>query len=178
MRVRVEGLKELEAQFARLSASASKAAARRAAIKAMEPMRVLAERLAPKDTGQLAASIEVSAKATGAGAQAGKSAYAKVMRAGGSKAEARSALQSASAEAARSAPNIELFMGPARGKTKQESIKQIAQEFGTAKMAASPYMRPAWDQDHAALLKRVIDNLRQELDKSIKRAQARKARTG
>lgn len=178
MKVTVTGLKDLEKQMQNLSRAASKGAARRAAIKAMRPMADLASSLAPRDTGELAASIIVSAKAKGAAADVGKAEFAAVMRQGGSRAEAASALRTArrNSDAASGAPSIELFMGPTVGATKKDAIKRIAQEFGTIKMAAHPYMRPAWDQDKNAMLERLKANLWEEVEKSLVRAQKRAAK--
>lgn len=178
MKVRVEGLRELEKQFERLSAAAAKGAGRRAAVKAMEPMAAIARSLAPKDTGELGKSITVSAKATGAGGRIGKREYSAVLRAGGTKAEAVGALRDArrAAKSVRAAPEVELFMGPAQGLTKREAIKRIAQEFGTFKMAPHPYMRPAWDQDKAAMLDRLKAELWREVEKAIARSEKRAAR--
>lgn len=176
--VRVDGLKDLEKQLERLSRASAKGVARRAAVKAMKPMAAIAKSLAPRDTGELAMSIEVSAKATGAGARVGKAEFAAVMRGGGSKADAVAAMRAARAESPSlsAAPDIELFMGPTQGATKREAIKRIAQEFGTYKMAAHPYMRPAWDQDKGAMLERLKQNLWDEVQKAISRADKRAAR--
>lgn len=178
MKVRVEGLKELERQLERLSAAMSKGVARRAGIKAMEPMAAIARSLAPKDSGELAGSIVVSAKATGAGGQIGRSEYSAVMRAGGTRAEAVGAMRAArrAASGVSRAPDVELFMGPTQGATKDAAIKRIAQEFGAFKMVPHPYMRPAWDQDKMAMLDRLSAALWDEVQKAIGRVEKRAAR--
>lgn len=173
--VRLEGMKELDAALMRLKPATGKAALRRGGMKAMRPMSDLAAILAPRDTGQLAASIAVSAKAVGAGGKVGKREYSAIMRAGGSKADAAKALRAARSEAkaARLSGEIaavELFMGPAKAPDKDTAIKQIAQEFGTRKMEARPYMRPAWDRDKAGLLDRVKRELWAEISKTVARA--------
>ena len=43
-------------------------------------------------------------------------------------------------------------------------------EFGTVKMAPRPFLRPAWDQDSRAMLGRLSDNLRKQIEAAIKRA--------
>lgn len=72
MRVKVEGLKELEAQLARLSKGAARGALRRAGVKSLQPMAEIARGLAPKDTEELSKSITVAAKAVGGGARSGR----------------------------------------------------------------------------------------------------------
>lgn len=173
--VKIEGLAELDAALQRLKPATGKAALRRGGIKALRPMAELAATLAPKDTGQLAGSITVSAKAVGSGAEVGKREYSAVMKSGGSKADAAKALRAARsvAKAARASGAIaavELFMGPAKATDKDTAIKQIAQEFGTRKMEANPYMRPAWDGDKDALLARVKREMWTEIQKTVARA--------
>ena len=177
--VKVEGLAEVDAALGRLKPATGKAALRRGAIKALQPLADLAASLAPKATGALAESIVVSAKAKGAGADRGKAAFAAAMRGGASKKEAGAAKRSAmaAAQASGEVPSVELFMGPAKG-TKRAAIKSVVQEFGSRKQAPHPYMRPAWDRDQAALLQRVATELRSEIDKSVARAaKAGKLRT-
>lgn len=178
MRVKVEGLKELEAQLARLSKGAARGALRRAGVKSLQPMAEIARGLAPKDTEELANSITVAAKAVGGGAEIGKAEFGAVMRAGGSKGEARAALRDAR-RAATDAGNlsaVELYMGPAKAKSKQAAIKAVVQEFGSVKQAPQPYMRPAWDQDREALLGRLKVEIWAEIRKAIVRAEKRAAR--
>lgn len=43
-------------------------------------------------------------------------------------------------------------------------------EFGTVKMAARPFLRPSWDQDSRAMLGRLSDNLRKQIEAAVKRA--------
>ena len=43
-------------------------------------------------------------------------------------------------------------------------------EFGTVKMAARPFLRPSWDQDSRAMLMRLSDNLRKQIEAAVKRA--------
>ena len=49
-------------------------------------------------------------------------------------------------------------------------------EFGTAHSAAQPFMRPAWDQDHKALLERLKVEIWTEIKKSMARAERKAAR--
>jgi GAF domain-containing protein len=50
------------------------------------------------------------------------------------------------------------------------------QEFGTVHHAPQPFMRPAWDQDHKALLQRLGQLMAAEIDKAVTRAARRAAR--
>ncbi|MVX50862.1 HK97 gp10 family phage protein, partial [Rhodobacter sphaeroides] len=177
MRVKVEGLKELEAQLARLSKGAARGALRRAGVKSLQPMAEIARGLAPKDTEELSKSITVAAKAVGGGAEIGKAEFGAVMRAGGSVGEARAALRDAR-RAATDAGNlsaIELYMGPIKA-SKRAAIKAVVQEFGSIKQAPQSYMRPAWDQDREALLGRLKVEIWAEIRKAIVRAEKRAAR--
>lgn len=176
--VKLEGFKELEAQLERLTKATGKAALRRAGMSALEPTARLARSLAPEDTGELIESIDVSAKATGAGANIGKAEFSAVLRSGGSREAAVSALRGArrAAKGSGEIPHIELFMGPEKAATKDEAIKAWAQEFGTSTMAATPYMRPAWDQDKGAMLERLKKDLWFEVSAAVVKAQARQAK--
>ena len=191
MSFKIEGLRELEAQLERLKPATGKAALRRAGIKAMKPMADLARRFAPEKTGELKGSIMVSAKAQGAGADIGKNEYSAVIRTAAQAAkaagqdfdrasvipEARAALRNARREAkvSSNAASVELFMGPSKAKTKADAIKRIVQEFGSRKMRANPYMRPAWDMDKERLLERVTAQMRTEIEKTVARAAKRGA---
>jgi HK97 gp10 family phage protein len=178
--VQLTGFKELEAELAKLSKAAGKGALRRAGIKAMVPMAKIASQRAPVDEGNLQASIMVSARAKGAGADIGKAEFGAVLRGGGSRAQATAALRDArrAANEGQGEPSIELFMGPAIPATdkRRAAIKAIVQEFGSMKQAPQPYMRPAWDQDHRAMLDRLKVELWAEVSKAVKRAEIRAAK--
>lgn len=172
-RVRVEGMKELEAQLERLRTATGQAALRRAGLKAMEPMAQLAQQNAPVETGELVGSIVVGAKATDA--EVGKIQYASVKKAGGSDAEALAALRDARRDArgTRGKWFVDVFMGPRAGRPRDEVIKGFAQEFGTVHMEPHPYMRPAFDQDKGPMLERLKGLLWAEVEKAVARAQKR-----
>lgn len=65
---------------------------------------------------------------------------------------------------------VSAIMGPSRDRNivdKDAAIKAIVQEFGSVKMPIpNSYMRPAWDQDHRAMLER----LKAELKAAIEQA--------
>lgn len=57
------------------------------------------------------------------------------------------------------------YMGP----TKFGYPQAIMQEFGTSKMVATPYMRPAWDSGHQGALKIISDGFAEAVFASIKK---------
>ena len=175
--VRIDGFAELDAALAEFKKSTAADVLRRAGRKAMEPMAEAARRLAPVDEGELSDSIAVSAKAKGSGTRAiGNAAFAAVMRAGGTRDEARTALRSAQRAARVNASFVELFMGPAQARSKAAAIKRFVQEYGSIHQPGQPYMRPAWDAEKGATLTRLGTELATEIRKTADRAAARAAR--
>lgn len=92
VRVKVEGLKELDEALGELSKATARNTMRKALINAAEPMRAAAERNAPELTGKLKRSIILTSKIDN---RAGKSEYAAVMRGGGTKSQAVQAIRDA-----------------------------------------------------------------------------------
>jgi len=174
--VELSGFSELEAELAKISKAAGKGALRRAGIKAMQPMAAIAADMAPKDTGDLSASIIVSAKASALN-DVGRRAFARTMRGGGTRSEALAALRTArrNANGGRGKAAVELFMGPVRAANADDAIKAMAQEFGTFRHSPNPYMRPAWDQDKMDMLERLKTELWAEVSKTVERAERRAA---
>lgn len=167
--VKVEGLKELDKALGELTKATARNTLRRALTSAAEPMRAAAERNAPMDTGELKRSIKLSSKIDN---RAGKAEFAAVMRSGGTKAAARSALRVARRAQGIGESFAEVFMGPEKG-GKRQSIKAIVQEFGSSKQASQPYMRPAFDSEAQTVINNVGKELAKEIDKSVQRARAR-----
>lgn len=174
--VRLEGFTACNEQLNRMKRATAKAVLKRAGTQAMRPMAAIAAQLAPYDTGDLAKSIEVSAKA---GANTiGLAQFAEVMRTTGDRVAARQALRDRRRVAGIGDHQVDLFMGPEQG-TKDEAIKAIIQEFGAGEnRPPQPYMRPAWDADKAAMLARLGPLLWAEIEKSLARTAARAARSG
>lgn len=168
-KLKIEGLKELDAALGELSKGAARGVLHRTLIKAGEPMRAAAERNAPKDKGNLSRSIKLSSKIDN---RAGKAAYAEVMKAGGTKSDAVSALRDARRAAGAGESFAEVFMGPVKS-GKRNSIKAMAQEFGARHHPPHPYMRPAFDSQANAVLDGIKTILGAEIGKAAKRAQAR-----
>ena len=149
--VKLDGLKDLEAELAKLSKAAGKAALRRAGIKAMQPMAELARSLAPDDPStppiDLKTSIAVSSRV-------------KVGR-------SRSLLR----EVREGKASVNVYMGP----TKEGYPQAIMQEFGTIHHGPQSYMRPAWDAEKRGVLSRLKALLWDEVGKSVARAERRRA---
>lgn len=146
--MRLEGFRELEAELARLATPATrKASARRALKKAAQPMADLAQANAPRgETGNLAPSISVGTKLSKR--QAGM--HRRMFR------------------GSRSA--VEMFIGAG------PLPSSWTQEFGTRHHAAQPFLRPAFDQDHRAMLDRLKTELWADISRAVARAERRAAR--
>lgn len=176
--VRLTGFRELEQELAKLSKGMGRGALRRAGMAALMPMAQIAAENAPRDEGELAGSIMVGAKAKGGGAAVGRAEFAAVMRSGGGKQAAVAAMRDArrAAHGDSGPPSIELFMGPSEATSRKDAIKRIVQEFGSEHQPGTPYMRPAWEQDHMAMLARLKHDLWREVRAAVARAEARAAR--
>ena len=147
--VKLEGFAELERELDRLSKSAGKGVLRRSLKKAAQPMADLMEGMAPRGdsaSDDLAESIGVSTKLS----KRQKSIHKKMFR------DDRA--------------SVELFVGPGPDPAAWN------QEFGNINHGPQPFVRPAWDQDRMALLDRLGKLMWAELEKSIKRADAKAAR--
>jgi HK97 gp10 family phage protein len=70
---------------------------------------------------------------------------------------------------------VEMLTGPTG---RQEGGIAAYQEFGTVKMPASPFMRPAADAESDAVVADVIRVLADEIDRTVQRARKRAARKG
>lgn len=172
VRIKVEGLKELDAALGELSKGAARGALRRALVKAAEPMRAAAERNAPKLTGELKSKIIVTSRTDN---RAGKAEFAAVMKGGGTRSQAAEAMRDARRATGVGESFAEAFIGPAKG-GKRLAIKAAVQEFGSRKQAAQPYMRPAFDAEAQNVIGKIKDELSSEIDKSVRRARARAAK--
>ena len=162
MTMRVEGLRELEAALADLgNVNTRRAVGRRVLRRAAQPLVDAAKAMAPRLTGNMAESIIASTRL--AGGDAGRQAFARVMRAGGSRAEAVQALRDIRRA---SSSLVELYVGPG------QHPQAITQEFGTSFHPPQPFMRPAWDQTQRPM----IEDIKRELWADIQRSAARAAR--
>jgi len=152
---KLEGFADLERELEKLGkASARKASARRALKKAAAPMAEIARGLAPRDEDgerHMADSIAVSTKLS----KRQSGAHRKMFR---------------NDKAA-----VEMFVGPGPFSAAWN------QEFGNVNHGPQPFMRPAFDQDHMALLDRLKSELWADIEKAVARAEkkaAKAARSG
>ena len=162
--VRVEGLKECRDALASLPSATQRSVMRRILVARGEPIKNMAKRLAPVDTGFLANTVRIQ-KNTGGGA--GRAAFAATLAAGGSRSAAGSAARSAN-QAAKS--GVEIFIGPNAGP------REIVAEYGSRDRAPTPFMRPAWDAHKGTILDDVAKDLWEEIQKAIRRREKKAAK--
>jgi len=167
--VTVKGLKELEQNLAKLTKAAAKGVTQRTLKLAAVPMVTAAKNWAPVLTGGMKLSISASTKKP-VNYDKGKIAYSQVLRNGGDKAAAVTAMRQARKEN----PNTfsEIFIGPSHKRFYASFV-----EYGTVHSAPNPFMRPAWDRTQDRCLEIIIEELDKEIDKSAARL-ARKALKG
>lgn len=143
--VKLEGFRELERALAEdMPKAAAKSTLRRAGIRSMKRLEEAARRYAPKQRGELAGGI--TTKVVKAKRQAGSAKFAR-------------------------SEGIEVETGPTG---RPEGGNAAWQEFGTVKMSAQPYMRPAADAELPHVAEQVREELRLQIEKTKKRI-ARKA---
>lgn len=148
VKVKVEGLRELERNLRDLPKTVAKNALKRVLIKRAQPMAATMKALAPDDprtpeSTDLHGSIGVGTKL--------------------SKRQARLHRK----ETKDDKQFAEVFVG-AGPKPHAHLL-----EFGTRYMSARPYVRPAWDEHKDAILDGIKDDLASEIDKAAKRMAAR-----
>lgn len=171
---KVEGLKELDATLGELTKATGRNVLKRVLVRAAEPIREMAARLAPDDpktTGiDLKRSIIASAKVKNT---TGNAEFAAVMRGRGSEADAVSALRSARRAAKGQGSFAEIHVGPRKGRNAQVGAFQ---EFGTVNHPAQPFMRPAFDAQKQTALDIITRDLKGEIDKAVAKARKKKAK--
>lgn len=154
--VKVEGLRDLDAALADLTKAAGKGALRRAMKTAAQPMAKLADQKKPGDGVNI--NVEYSTKLSDRQA----AQHRKMFR--------------------NDKASVEGFVGAVAETSRGEKAKWASnpaahlQEFGAQHHRAQPFMRPAWDQDHRALLVRLGEQMRIEIDKAMERARRKAAR--
>jgi HK97 gp10 family phage protein len=152
-RVTLSGFRELEQALGDLSKAAGSGVLRRAGTKAMQPMADLAARLAPDDATTPPVDLHTSI---------GVSARARTGRGGLQEMEKGN--------------RVNIHVGPAFDLDRY--ARALVMEFGSYKDQPQPYMRPAFDQDGAAVIERLKPLLRAEIDKAVARAARRAAARG
>lgn len=181
MSVKLDGLEEFEKALAELAKSTSRGVLERSLRKAAAPMLARAKQYAPSNSGDLEASLAIGRNVKG---DPGKAAFARVMRSGGTRAEARGALLSAQRDAGISF--AQLYLGPRLGKGGGSHAHLV--ELGTGpryqketgkfvgEMPPDPFLRPAFDSEAKPTIDRLKPILWDEIDKTAKRVAARAAR--
>lgn len=175
--VKIEGLSELDKALSELPKATQRAVLLRVLKQAGEPMRAAAEQKAPRDTGELAESIVLTARMKN---KIGNAEFSATLRDGGTRAEAVSAMRDARrAAAGEGRLNFgQVFIGPKAGISKQHAIKAMVQEFGSVKQAPQAYMRPAFDTMKGNVIADIGAKLGAEIKKTAARIAARKAKKG
>jgi HK97 gp10 family phage protein len=172
MKIKIEGLRELDKALGELSKSQAKSTLRRTLKNAAQPIADAAEAKAPKQTGKLSKSIGVTTKAP-ANYEVGKIAYSQTMKDGGDSKSAVAAMRSA--RKANPATFSQVFIAP--GATRGNRLKQaLFQEFGTVNHPPQPYMRPAWEGGKMGALDTIAESLAAEIEKTRKRVAVRAAK--
>lgn len=143
---KVEGFAELDKELEALGPKMGKSVLRRALKKAAEPMAELANSLAP--VGPTGELSKSFIYSTKLN-QRQKRMHRKMFR------DDRA--------------SVEGFVGT-------NNAAGVQQEFGNILHGPQPSLRPAWDQDRMALLERLKEELRAEIDKAVARAARRAAK--
>lgn len=162
--VRIEGLKDLEDALSALPKATARNVLLRALKKAAQPIADHARRVVPVDSGMLRDSIKVSSRVRN---RTGLAEYSETLRGGGTTAEARTALRAARRAGGAGESRAEVSVGPT-------APHAHLVEFGTVKMVAEPFMRPAWEDEQDGALINIKSELSAEIDRAVARA-ARKA---
>lgn len=144
--VKLEGFKELDAEFDGLSNSIGKAILRRAGIIAAEPMARQMRLNAPKLDNDLSESIEVGTKLSPRQARL----HRKMFRG--------------------DRDSVELFVGPG------PDPAAWIQEFGNSTNRPQPFARPAFDQTWRKFLDLARVEIADQLNKAAERAARRAAK--
>ena len=162
--VSTSGFRELERALAELPKATARNVLRRTLVKAGQPIAEKARDLVPVDSSQLKNSIVVSARIKN---KVGNAEFSAAMRSGLGKEAAVRAMRDA--RRANQGSFAQMYVGPAV----PAGFYGHLVEFGTSRMAAQPFMRPAWD----AKQREALDIIRSEMGNEIIAAARRIARS-
>lgn len=151
VQVKVEGLRELEAQLAKLTKATGKRVLKKTLVKAAHPLAELAASKVPVGEGDLKRSITVGVKLANRQAKLHRKAFRDDRR------------------------SVEVFIGASYELGAGGRHAHLV-EFGTVHSAPHPFMRPAWDNDQKALLDRLSKDLWREVSAAVGRAERRAAK--
>lgn len=151
--VEVLGLKELEKALLDLGAETGYKTLRAAARKSMKPVEAAAIAGANEDTGDLKKSIGIQTK-KGKGKSTAVTVNVGSVRRSISEGEKGS---------------------KTRRKLNKQDAKVAAQEYGTSKQQADPFLRPALENNAGTVLSHFKTELAKAIDRAVKRAKKVKA---
>ena len=164
MKIKIEGLREIQAALQELSKATARNVVKRVLLKRAQPIVEAARTRAPVRTGKLRDSIIAQAR----GGNAGKAAFAEAIRGGASRAAAGRAAREANRAAG---STVEVAIGPHDGAFYASLV-----EFGTAHSSPKPFLRPAWDAGKMQVLDGVGDDMWAEIKKALARQAKRLAK--
>ncbi|HEY8593308.1 MAG TPA: HK97-gp10 family putative phage morphogenesis protein [Sphingomicrobium sp.] len=160
-RAQLQGFDELAAALASLSRGVERNVLKRAGVRAMGIVVERAQSLVPVRTGALRGSIMIETKTL---RDAGfRAAWAQAKR------EGRSTRGIRAEKGAKGSVRVQVVAGG------QGARHATLIEFGTSKMAARPFLRPAFDNTSNMVLSSLYDALGTEIDKAVKRRDRRAA---
>lgn len=165
--VKIEGLRETLRGLEQLKKSTQVGVLNRVLKKAARPVEDAAKRDVPVDRGELKKSIGTKIIRR----NAGKSAFARTMRDGGSRQDAAAAAREANAAAA------------GRGASATVRVQATAPhahlvELGTVKMSAEPFLGPALRAERADIIRTIAADIEAEVVKTAARIARRAAKKG
>lgn len=164
--VKVQGLKELDKALGEFTKATARNIALRALMAAGEPMAEAAREKAPERFGDLKRSIKVTKKKPIG--HASKAAFAEVMKAGGTRAQAGAAQRAYNRE--NPGAFAEVFVGPA------QLAQAWPQEIGTVNHPPHPYMRPAFEETKEEALSILVSEMGAEISRAAERARRKALR--
>lgn len=158
--IKMVGAKELDAALGEFKKATARNIAIRALTKAAQPMADKAEAKAPRKTGKLARSYKVTTQKPPG--HSTKVAFAAVMKAGGTTAQAAAAQRAYNRD--NPAAFAEVFVAPDR------LPEAWPQEIGTAHHPPQPSLRPAFEEEAEPGLDIIATELRAQIDRAAERA--------
>lgn len=173
MKIKIEGLKQLDRALGELSKAQAKSTSKRVLKMVANDISDAAQGLAPRKTGRLKNSIGATFKAP-SNFDVGSIAYGKTMKSSGGDAKASVAAMR-SARRANPSTFAQIFIGPG-GSGKNRSLQAFFQEFGTVNHGPKPYMRPAFEAKKNQVLQMIFSSIGNEIQKTRKRVAVRAAK--
>lgn len=170
LKVRVEGLADLERALRGLPKATGKTVLRRTLVSAADPILKAAVANAPELTGDLKIGLGSGSKLTARQKRAAGKAATFVQVAGDGKKSYRSGPST----------GVEMHVGPATTARFRRAPDPagLLNEFGTVNMPAQPFMRPAWDGNKQAALETIKTQLGDEITKAAARLAKKLAKGG